>query len=268
MRSKITPKTKAIIPVHYGGCPCLIEELKRIAKENKLIVIEDAAESFGAKLNGRKVGTFGDAAMFSLCQTKVFTTGEGGFIVTDSQEIYERLKLIRSHGRAEEANYFSSSEYMDYITLGYNFRMSTITAALGISQFNKTDRLIKIRRHNAEFMTGALTRIKDIVIPEFPEEVLHVYQEYPIRIKDGEKTRNALKAHLNRRGITTRISFNPIHLTHFYKCVLGYQPLDLEVTEKLSSQALTLPMHPLLTKEEIEYITQEIDGFFHGDKSE
>lgn len=261
VRRSITPRTKAIIPVHYGGCPCLVEELKEIAEEHHLLLIEDAAESFGAKRNGKQVGTFGDAAMFSLCQTKVFTTGEGGFIVTDSRDIGEKLKLIRSHGRAETADYFSSVEYMDYVTLGYNFRMPSIIAALGISQLKKVDRLTEMRRQNSKYMTQALSGIKDIVIPEFPDEVFHVYQEYAIRVKAGVKARDSLRAHLTSRGIMTRISFYPIHLTHFYKNVLKYDNRWLDVTERVSAQALTLPMYPWLTKEEMDYIAQEIRNF-------
>ena len=261
---KITPRTKAIIPVHYGGGPCSITELKKIAEEHNLILIEDAAESFGAKRNGKKVGTFGDAAMFSLCQTKVFTTGEGGFIVTDSQDIAEKLKLIRSHGRAETANYFSSTEYMDYVTLGYNFRMPDIVAALGISQLRKVDLLIEMRRKHSEYMTKALSGIKDIALPEFPEEVFHVYQEYAIRVKAGSQTRDSLRAHLTGQGIMTRVSFYPVHLTHFYRNVLRYENTLLDVTEKVSSCALTLPMYPSITKEEMDCIAQEIHNFFKG----
>lgn len=260
--SKITPRTKAIIPVHYGGCPCLITELKEIAEEHDLILIEDAAESFGAKRNGNQVGTFGDSAMFSLCQTKVFTTGEGGFIVTDSQDIYEKLKLIRSHGRTETADYLPSAEYMDYVTLGYNFRMPDIIAALGISQIKKVDMLIEMRRNNSKYMTKALSGIKGIAIPEFPKEVFHVYQEYAIRIKAGGKTRDSLKAHLANRGIMTRVSFYPVHLTHFYKNILRYENTSLAVTGKVSSQALTLPMYPSITKKEMDYIAEEIHNFF------
>lgn len=264
VRCKITPQTKAIIPVHYGGCPCLVEDLKEIAEEHNLLLIEDAAESFGAKRHGKPVGTFGDAAMFSLCQTKVFTTGEGGFIVTDSREIGEKLKLIRSHGRAETADYFSSVEYMDYVTLGYNFRMPSIVAALGIAQLKKVDMLIEMRRQNSKYMTQALSGIKDIVIPQFPDEVFHVYQEYAIRIKAGVKARDSLRAHLTRRGIMTRISFYPIHLTHFYKNVLKYDNRLLDVTERVSAQALTLPMYPWLTETEMDYIAQEIRNFGKG----
>ncbi|MFC1869957.1 DegT/DnrJ/EryC1/StrS family aminotransferase [Chloroflexota bacterium] len=262
VRHKITSKTKAIIPVHYGGCPCLITELKEIAEEHNLVLIEDAAESFGAKRNGRKVGIFGDSAIFSLCQTKVFTTGEGGFVVTDSQDIYEKLKLIRSHGRADTANYFSTVEYMDYTTLGYNFRMPDILAALGISQLKKVDKLIKMRRDNAKYMTMALSGIKDIAIPKFAKEISHVYQEYAIRVKGGEKIRDSLRAHLTERGIMTKISFYPVHLTHYYKNILGYDNRSLEVTERISSEALTLPMYPSLIEQEMDYIAQEIRYFF------
>ena len=141
VKEKITNKTKAIMPIHYGGCPCKIRELREIAEDHSLILIEDAAESLGAKVDGRLVGSFGDAAMFSFCGNKVITTGEGGMIVTDSKDIYERLKLIRSHGRLEVENYFLSTKSFDYVMLGYNWRMSNITAALGIAQMKKLNKL-------------------------------------------------------------------------------------------------------------------------------
>ncbi|MDD2731843.1 MAG: DegT/DnrJ/EryC1/StrS family aminotransferase [Candidatus Pacebacteria bacterium] len=264
VRKKITPKTKAVIAMHYGGAVSKeIRELKKIAKENNLLLIEDAAESFGARLNDQKVGTFGDSAMFSFCQTKVFTTGEGGSIVTDSKDIFEKLKLIRAHGRAEDSNYFSTGEYMDYVSLGYNFRMADISAALGVSQIKKVDKLIEKRREKAQYLTKALSglMLNDIFIYDFPAELYHVYQEYPIRVKSGEEKRDSLKKYLSRKGIGTRISFKPIHLTHFYKNVLGYSG-KLEVTEKVSREALSLPIYPDLTIKEINYIAQEIKNFY------
>lgn len=261
VEKKITSKTKAIIPVHYGGCPCKITELKKIAKKYKLLLIEDAAESFGAKENGKFVGTFGDAAMFSLCQTKVFTTGEGGFITTDLRDLYEKLKLLRSHGRAETANYFTSREYMDYVSLGYNFRMADIVAALGISQIKKVNKLVAIRRKHARYMTNVLSEIDGIIIPRFPKNIYHVFQEYYIRVRADEKTRNNLKKYLAERGIGTRISFPPVHKSKFYK-ELGYDDI-LKNTEAISSCALTLPMYPSLTKKEMDYIAAEIKKFYY-----
>ena len=108
VEAKITPKTKAIIPVHYGGFPCKIRELKKIADDHGIMLIEDAAEAFGASVKGKMVGTFGDSAIMSFCQNKIITTGEGGAVVTDNKELYERMKLIRSHGRPDTVDYFST----------------------------------------------------------------------------------------------------------------------------------------------------------------
>lgn len=261
---KITSKTKIIIPMHYGGVVCgKIKELQKIAKKHKLLLIEDAAESFGAKLNQEMVGTFGDAAMLSFCQTKVFTTGEGGCIVTDSKEIAQKLKLLRSHGRDESGEYFSTGECLGYVDLGYNWRMPDCIAALGISQIKKVKKLIKMRRDKAKYLTKILSQLnlEDIIIPKFPANIHYVYQEYPIRIKSGEKTRDNLKNYLSKKRIGARISFRPIHLTYFYKNVLGYRD-KLETTEKIASQALSLPIYPGLVKKEMDYIAKEIKNFY------
>jgi perosamine synthetase len=258
---KITRKTRAIMPIHYGGAPCLIAELKAIAEKHNLLLIEDAAESLGATVNGRKVGTFGSAAILSFCSNKVVTTGEGGAVVTDSGDIYEKLKLIRSHGRAETGNYFSSTDYMDYVALGYNFRMSDITAALGIAQLKKIDTLIDIRRRNAGMLSAGLSRIAGIEVPSPPDSLFHVYQMYTIRVNEGKEKRDALSAYLARQGIMTKVYFHPVHQTQFYRDRLGYK-CDLPITEKLSRQVLTLPMYPALTEHEIDLVADQVASFF------
>jgi perosamine synthetase len=262
VKEKITTKTRAIIPVHYAGCSCLIKELKDIAEANNLILIEDAAESFGAKINDKRIGTIGDSAMFSFCQNKIITTGDGGCIVTDSKEIYKKLKLIRSHGRQENSNYFDSSEYANYITLGYNFRMSDITAALGMAQIKKVDKIIKMRRKNAEYMTKKLSKIDEVITPNSPNGYFHIYQMYTIRIKKGRKARDDLMKYLAKKGIATKVYFYPIHLTHFYRNKFGYKEGELPITEDMSDQVLTLPMYTTLCKEEMDYIVGEISHFF------
>ena len=258
---KITKRTKAIMPIHYGGLSCKIRELKKIAKKNNLILIEDAAESLGSRIKNKKVGTFGETAMFSFCAPKVITTGEGGVVVTSSRKIYEKLKLIRSHGRAETENYFSSVEHMDYIELGYNFRMSNITASLGISQLKKIEKIIKLRRQKASYLTKKLQDIKEIILPNQPKDYLHLYQMYTIRIKKGKKTRDVFKNYLNKKGIMARIYYDPVHLTNFYKKTFGYKKGDLPFTEKISNQVLTLPMYPDLTKKEMDFMIKEIKFF-------
>ena len=201
VKAKITKKTKAIIPIHYGGCSCKIRELQEIAEDHNLILIEDAAESLGAIIGDKKVGSFGDSAMFSFCQNKIITTGDGGAIVTNSKKIYEKLKLIRSHGRLETSDYFSSTEYMDYITIGYNFRMSNLTAALGISQFKKINKIIGMRRDNAAYMSKKLSNIESVTIQNSSKDFFHVYQMYTIRVR----RRDDLMRYLRENGIMTKV---------------------------------------------------------------
>jgi dTDP-4-amino-4,6-dideoxygalactose transaminase len=264
---KITRRTKAIMPIHYGGLPCRIKELRKIAQEYNLLLIEDAAESLGASVNGRKVGSFGNAAMFSFCGNKVITTGEGGIIVTNSSEIYERLKLIRSHGRLESEPYFMSTKTLDYIMLGYNWRISSITAALGLAQMKKLDRIIEMRRKNAEYITSKLSKIDEVKVPQPPEGYFHVYQMYTIRVKGGRGVRDALKDHLAKKGIMSKVYFEPVHLTHFYREKFGFKGGELPITERLSSEVLTLPLYPTMTVEEMDYIIESIKEFFQNKRA-
>jgi perosamine synthetase len=211
------------------------------------------------------VGNFGDSAMLSFCQNKVVTTGEGGAIVTDSQEVCERLKLVRSHGRLENMDYFSTWKEMDYVILGYNYRMSDITAALGISQLRKIGWLVQMRRRKAARLTAALGKVKGVVPPRPPEGYYHIYQMYTVRMKEGREARDKLASHLGERGISAKVYFYPIHLTHFYKNVLKYR-CKLPVTEKVSQQVLSLPIYPSVTTKEIDYVTEEIRTFQKGDE--
>lgn len=263
VEEKITPKTKAIMPVHYSGLACHIEELAQIARKRNLLLIEDAAESLGASVGGKKVGKFGDAAMFSFCAPKVITTGEGGALVTDSTETYEKLKLIRSHGRVETADYFATSEYLEYVTLGYNFRMSNILAALGIAQLEKIDRIIQMRRERAAHMSEKLSSVGEISLPTAPDNFFHLYQMYTIRVKGDNGQRDALMKYLNQSGIGAKVYFPPVHLAQFYRENFGCKSGDLPVTERLSQHVLTLPMYPHITDDEIEYIAEKIKEFFH-----
>jgi perosamine synthetase len=257
VKEKITPKTKAIIPIHYGGNPCLIRELKEIADDYNVLLIEDTAESLGAKIKDKKLGSFGNSAILSFCQNKVISTGEGGAVVTDSKEIYDKLKLIRSHGRLDAQDYFSSTDYMDYITLGYNFRMPTMCAALGLSQLKKIDSIIKMRRSNSSYLSKKLSK-NDIIIPKSPSNYYNVHQLFTIRIKEQ---RDDLMEYMSNKGIMTKVYFSPVHLTHFYQKKLGYKIGDLPVTEKISNQVLSLPMYPTLTKKEMDYIAENIEKF-------
>jgi perosamine synthetase len=264
---RINKKTRAIMPIHYGGAPCKdIQALEDIAKDHKIYLIEDAAESLGSSLKGKKVGTFGDCAMFSFCQNKIASTGEGGVIVTDDIDLIEKLKLIRSHGRVESpgSDYFSSSEDMDYIDIGYNYRMPTMLAALGISQLNKISKVIRMRQSIAGYLSNGLSHIKDIKLPIFPPEVYHVYQMYTIQLKN-KKQRDALQNHMTEKGIMTKVYFNPVHLKTYYRKNYGYNVGDLPITEEISEKVLTLPIYPNLSAEEMDCIIGSVNSFFSKD---
>ena len=256
---KITPKTRAILPIHYGGCPCKIIELREIAEEKSLLLVEDAAEAFGAEINGRHVGTFGDSAIMSFCQNKVITTGEGGAITMDSRDLYENLKLIRSHGRQDNGDYFSTTTVMDYISLGYNMRMSNLSAALGVAQMKKADYIISRRRELAEVYRQLLQGIPEVVVPDVPRGSSHVYQLFTILVTE----RDALIRHLEQKGIMTKIYFPPVHETHFYHTVRKDKSW-LPVTKDISGRVVSLPIYPGLSLDDAAYVADEIRSFYRS----
>ena len=262
VKSEITKNTKAIIPIHYGGLPCKIIEINRIARNKKIPLIEDCAEAFGTKIKGVSVGTFGQMSIFSFAPNKILTTGEGGAICTDSRKIFEKLQLIRSHGRLINENYFKTSQLPNYISIGYNWRMSSMTAALGLSQFDKLDRIIQLRRRHARFYVSKLKKINEIKLPDEPKDHLHVYQLFTIQLKNN-LIRHKLQKFLASKGIMTKIFFEPIHLSKFYK-KSGFGKKSLSNTKKISQTVLSLPIFPGLKSEEITHICDSIKEFFEN----
>ena len=262
VKLEITKNTRAIIPIHYGGLPCKINEINRIARNKKITLIEDCAEALGAKIKGVSVGTFGQMSIFSFAPNKILTTGEGGVICTDSRKIFEKLQLIRSHGRKVNENYFKTSQLPDYISIGYNWRMSSMTAALGLSQFDKLDRIIQLRRRHARFYVLKLKKINEIKLPDEPKDHLHVYQLFTIQLKNN-LIRNELQKFLASRGIMTKVFFEPIHLSKFYR-KSGFGKKSLPNTEKISQTVLSLPIFPGLKSEEIRHVCDSIQEFFEN----
>jgi perosamine synthetase len=261
LAGRITPRTRAIIPVHYGGCPCRIREILEIASDHGLLVIEDAAEAFGAAVRGQRAGTFGNAAVLSFCQNKILSTGEGGAVVTDDAEWCRRLQLIRSHGRNEEGtDYFSTAAMQDYVALGYNFRISSLTAALGLAQLSKVDHLIGLRRSAAASYRQELHRqVPQCQVPEVPQGYDPVYQIFSVRVPN----RDSLSRYLESRKILSKVYFPPVHQTHFYRKVLGYD-ISLPVTERVSREILSLPFFPGISQQEIGTVAEEMAGFYGG----
>lgn len=252
---KLTDETEAILPIHFAGDVCQgIHELRTIADEHDITLLEDAAHSIGATLDGKRVGSFGTAAMFSFCFNKVITTGEGGMVVTDSRHLKNRLEEFRSHGVGTGSA---------YTTWGHNLRMSSMTAALGMSQMDKFDYIVSGRRQMASYLNNRLDGIEELSLPTFPESRDSVYQLYNLRF-DETRTQAKLREHLAERGIPTRVTYDPAHLTPYYRNEWGWEEGDLPVTEEVSKKILTLPFHLDLTQDDLDYLASSVIEYFES----
>jgi len=248
IEEKITKKTKAILPVHLYGQPADIKSLLEICEDHNLFLVEDAAQALGAEFKGKKVGSFGDCGIFSFYPTKNITTGEGGMIVTDNKNIAERCAKIRNHG--EYKRYFVDS-------LGYNYRMAEIAAAIGLVQIQKLEGFIKKRIKNAEFLSKSLKKIPEIEPPFVKKNVRHVFHQYTIKAKK----RNELKNFLNKKQIQAVVYYPlPVHRQLLYR-KLGYKD-SLPIAERASRKVLSLPVNQDLSKEEMNKIIKEIRNFY------
>jgi dTDP-4-amino-4,6-dideoxygalactose transaminase len=248
IEEKLTAKTKAILPVHLFGQPADMKTIRGIARDYDLIVIEDACQAHGAECDGKKVGTFGTGC-FSFYPTKNMTTGEGGMITTDDDEVATRARMIRNHG--------SQARYCHQL-LGYNYRMTDIAAAIGICQLRKLDQFNNRRIANAEFLTDEMGRIEGLIPPYIKPHIKHVFHQYTVMVTDDFSiSRDELAHELAERGIETAIYYPmPIHRQPLYRDLV-YQH-QLPVSERAAQEVLSLPVHPSLTKEDLEYISQAL----------
>lgn len=242
----ITPKTKAILPVHLYGHPADMERISEIAKEYNLLVIEDCAQAFGASLNGRKVGTFGKAGCFSFYPSKnLGAYGDGGMIITDEDEIAEKIRRLRNHGA--EGTYIHGS-------VGYNSRLDEIQAGILLVKLKRIDLYNSLRRQKAYIYNSLLKDIDGAKIPVEKEGSYHVYHQYTIR----SKRRDELRIKLEEAGISSQVYYpKPIHLQKALSH-LGYKEGDLIEAEKASREVLSLPIYPELGEETIKIISEII----------
>lgn len=249
VRDKITNFTKAIIPVDLYGQIYDADVIKEIAKNNNLMVIEDAAQSVNAELNGIKSGNFGDIAIFSFYATKNLISGEGGMVTTNNKDFAERAKMFRNHGQ--------SAKY-EYADLGYNYRMTDIHAAIGLGQLEKIDEMTDKRISNAQKLSEGLKNIKGIKIPFIKPNAKHVFHQYTIKVDGFKMSRDELSEKLKEKGIMAGVHYpKPLHLQPCFR-YLGYKKGDFPIAERLSEQVLSLPVHPSLSDNDIDYIIETI----------
>lgn len=245
---QISGKTKAVIPVHLYGLTGDMTPLLKLASEHDFIVIEDAAQAIGAEYKGKKAGSLGDLACFSFYATKNLTTGEGGMITTNTEEYAEIVRAIRNHGEQEEYR---------PIMLGHNYRMPEVAAAIGLAQLSRLPRFLEVRRKNAEDLSDGLNGLEKLKLPIEPEGHRHSWYVYTARLRGANAgIRNRLVEKLREKRIGATVYYPmPIHLMPYYRERYGYDRGMLPKTETAARQVFSLPLHPGVTRGDIDYMT-------------
>lgn len=264
IESLITKRTKAIMPVHFGGHPCEMDAIMRLAKKHKLMVVEDAAHCTPAYYKKRPIGSIGHITCFSFYANKCITTGEGGMAVTDNPRYLERMKMMSLHGLSRDAwNRYDKkgSWYYEILDRGFKYNMTDVAAALGVCQLAEADSLWKRRQRAVD---RYFRMLKDIPWIQLPIELPHVksaWHLYSLRIRNKVVNRDGLIRHLANAGIKTSVHFIPLHLHPFYRNKYGYKPTDFPVAYQSYQGSVTLPLYPSITEKEQAYIAERLAGF-------
>jgi len=251
VESAITGRTAGVLAVHVFGLVADMPAIQRVADRFGLGVLEDACEALGARLEGRMAGAWSRAAAFGFYPNKQMTTGEGGMIVTDEDDLAVLFRSLRNQGRSERAG------WLEHDRLGYNYRMSEMTAALGRAQLARLPEMIERRRTVARVYAELLGDVSEVTPLGPPEDERRSWFVYVVRLAEGVDRDNAV-SELARRGIQSRAYFPPIHLMPAYRERFGYAPGDFPVTEAVSRTTIALPFHPLLTREDITFVVEAL----------
>lgn len=263
IKKKITRKTKAIIPVHFAGYPCDLTEISKIAKDNGLIVIEDAAHALGAEYRGSKIGScrFSDMTIFSFHPVKSITTGEGGAVLTNSKVFFEKLLRLRNHGIEKNPKEFKNKSlaasgewYYEMQDLGFNYRITDFQSALGIGQLKKADKFIARRRKIAFLYKEAFAGIGKIILPQEKSIAKSAWHIFYIRLKNSSK-RKPVFDKLRMAGIGVQVHYIPVY-RHPYYCGLGYRSDLCLNAEKYYKSAITLPIYPKMDAVDISRVIE------------
>lgn len=265
--SNLTEKTTGLIPVHFMGLPCELNEISKIAKENDLFVIEDACHALGAKYENDSIGSckYSDLSVFSFHPVKHITTGEGGIITTNNEKIYNLLLTLRTHGITKDRTEYKVKNtepwYHEMHYLGYNYRLTDIQAALGLSQLLKINQFVERRREIAKIYKEFFAEFDDVVeiIPEKDKE-FHSYHLFVIKLKEAKKRRQLFE-YLQKNNVYCQVHYIPIYWHPYYQ-ELGYEKNICPITEDFYERIISLPMYPALTNDELGHVLSLIKRFF------
>lgn len=264
----ITPRTKVIIPVHFAGEACAMDAINGIAKAHGIKVLEDAAHAIGTFYQGRAIGTTSDAAAFSFYANKTITTGEGGALATDDEELSNRVRVLTLHGMSRDAwnRYDAGGSWRyDIKEFGFKDNLTDIAASLGRTQLRRIEEFIDGRTRVAQRYFANLRDEELVILPQFDEANRHAWHLFPIRVKNEQSPvqRDDVIRELAARGIGTSVHFIPLHYHTAFKNLGRWQAGDFPVAERLFAGEITLPMFPLMTNEEVDYVCEALREILH-----
>lgn len=264
VQKKLSPRTKAILPVDFAGHPADLDEIRAIAKKRKIVVIEDACHALGAEYKGKRIGSLSDMTILSFHPVKHITTGEGGMVLTNNKGFYERLRVFRHHGITKN-NQDKGPWHYEIHNPGYNFRITDFQCALGISQMKKLDSFVKRRREIAARYNQAFAGMKELVTPIEGENVKAAYHIYVIQLRTEllKVGRKELFEALRAEGIGVNVHYMPLHLHPYYQKEFGYKKGDYPNAERYYERAITLPIFPKMSDEDIDSVIQAVHKVIH-----
>ena len=266
IEQKIRDWTRIIIPVHYAGNVCDMEEIRRFAEKHNLTVIEDASHALGASYDGSKVGScaYSDLTTFSFHPVKHITTGEGGMITTNSEEFFEKMLMLRNHGLTKDPNRIEDGSqgpwHQEMQLLGYNYRLTDVQCALGISQLRKLDLFSRRRREIADIYNAAFSDDKNIQLLKKTQNCTHAYHLYVVKVQD-RRMRLELFRYLRKEGIACQVHYLPVYMHPYYKSI-GYEQGLCPAAERLYEKILSLPIYPNMKTRDPDKVIQAIKSFF------
>lgn len=253
IEKKITGKTKAIMPVDFAGRPCDYSKIIKIARENNILVIEDACHALGAKYNGKKIGSLADMTILSFHPVKAITTGEGGMVLTNNKDFYEKLKVLRNHGMVKNPE--KGKWHYEIEEPSFNCRITDIQCALGFSQLKKLDKFLQKRRQIAKAYSRAFADLKNIIIPAEEKNAESAWHLYPVQFQGD---RGKIFDFLQKNGINCQVHYMPLHMHPFYKIKFGFKEGDFPNAEKYYKAAISLPIFPKMSEPEIKKVIKII----------
>jgi dTDP-4-amino-4,6-dideoxygalactose transaminase len=263
IEKRITPRTKALIPVHLGGQPCDMDPIQALAEKHGLLVIEDAAHALGAEYKGCRIGALSDVTVFSFYATKNLTTGEGGMICTEDEDLAEKLRVLRLHGISSDAwkRYSDKGTWYYEVQLpGYKYNMTDVQAALGLHQLAKQERFQALREEYARIYTEAFAELPETVTPYVEEHVRHAWHLYAIRLDLERLTidRGQFIEALRGENVGASVHFIPLHLHPFYQREYGFEKGDYPVAEKVYEGIVSLPLYPKMTRQDVDDVVEAV----------